>query len=77
MCCIKCLIPEHSIDGEVLDWCELFLLTQLVEHAGTDSSGVGTKDVLLSLFQFPVILIAGEEGGGDSTCNYWLPYCQI
>ena len=60
--CIQSLVPKHSIDGKVLDWCELLLLAELVEHASADGSGVSTKDVLLGLLQLPVILVPG--GGG-------------
>lgn len=32
---IQGLVPEHTIDGEVLGWCEGLLLRQAVEGAGT------------------------------------------
>ena len=55
---IQSLVPKHSIDREILDRRELFLLTDLVKHPGADSSGVSAKDVLLSLLELPVVLIA-------------------
>ena len=72
--CIQSFIPKHPVDGEILDRRELFLLTELIEHAGTDGSGVSAKDVLLSLLKLPVVLIAmytcmswGREGEANNT----------
>ena len=78
---IQSLVPKLPVDGEILDWRELFSLTEPVEHAGTDGSGVRTKDVLLSLLKLPVILIAmyvmGEGREGDNTQLLIATYKQV
>lgn len=43
------LVPEDTIDGEILDGMELGLLGEMIEHVGADGGGVGTKDELFSL----------------------------
>ena len=59
---VQSLVPEHSIDGEVLDWSELLLLAKLVEHSGTDSCSMRPQDVLLGLLQLPVVLVTVTVG---------------
>lgn len=68
---IQRFIPEDTVNGEILDRTELLLLAKFVEHASTDGCGVRPKDILLGLFQFPVILVAvgmgrRERGYGDA-----------
>ena len=55
---IQSLVSEDSVDGEVFDWLELLLLSKFVKHLRTDSSGVSSQQILLSLFMLPLILVA-------------------
>ena len=62
---IQGLIAKHPVNGEVFGGSES-LLSELVEHAGTDGCCVRAHNVLLSLLQLPVILVTGRGRGGVS-----------
>jgi hypothetical protein len=55
---IQSLIPEHSIDGEVLHGSKLFFLCLVVEHLGADGCGMRTQDILESLLFAPAWTIS-------------------
>ena len=59
---IQGLIAKHPVNGEVFGGSES-LLSELVEHAGTDGCCVRAHNVLLSLLQLPVILVTGRGAG--------------
>ena len=50
---IQSLVTEDTVDGEVLHWLELLLLSLQVEHLGADSSGMRPEDVLHGLLFAP------------------------
>lgn len=43
---IQSFISEHSVDREVFNWLEFFLLGKFVEHLRADSGGVSSEEVL-------------------------------
>jgi hypothetical protein len=55
---IKSLIPEHTINREVLHRLELLLLCLLVEHLRADCSRVSPQDVLHCFLRTPTWAIA-------------------
>lgn len=53
---IQCFVAENTIDAEVFGRYEAALLIgQFVEHTCADSRRVCAQQVLLSLFQLPVV----------------------
>ena len=50
---IECLVPEDTVDGEVLHRLELLLLSLLEEHLGANCGSMGSKDILHGLFAAP------------------------
>ena len=50
---IECLVPEDTVDGEVLHRLKLLLLSLQEKHLGADCGSMGTQDILHGLFAAP------------------------
>ena len=58
MSSVKGLVSKDTVNREVFDWLELFLLSQLVKHLRADSSGMCPEEVLSRLLFLPVIAVS-------------------
>mmetsp|Transcript_32088 Transcript_32088/g.76699 ORF Transcript_32088/g.76699 Transcript_32088/m.76699 type:complete len:411 (-) Transcript_32088:84-1316(-) len=63
---VEGLIPEHSVDTEVLFGGELLLLRQAVQHLGRDGGGVSAEQVLLGLGYAPRVPVPERLDRGGS-----------
>lgn len=58
MSSVKSLVSEYSVNREVFHGFEFGLLSKCVKHLRTDGGGVSSEEILLSLVNVPVVLVA-------------------
>lgn len=57
VCGVQGLISEHTVNGEVLGWCEGLLLGQAMEGTGTGRCGMCPKQIFPGLVQLPIVFV--------------------